>query len=339
MFRRQIITIPERLRAFVRHVWALEPARDPSGDPRDPSAPSMGSLFSIYADGCPGIIFQQSENGLLLNQNVRKTSLRGNIARFPETDLRRSSEPSLFLDGDPAVISDPSDNEPLARSKELSSLFLYGQTVAPIDMHSAGRLGMIVISFHPYAMHSLFRLSAKELTDDCLDISLLSAVQGRLLREQLWNMGTSLERVSALFDYLEQMVERNKAVADPGMAHATSSLLQSNGKMPLPALRRTLNLSPRTFERRFEQYIGVSPKLFSRISQFQAALKHLQSGKFDKLSDIAYTYGYSDQSHFIRNFSQFTGLSPLRWQKHAGGEVGEFPGLVRTGAADQTVAG
>jgi len=99
----------------------------------------------------------------------------------------------------------------------------------------------------------------------------------------------------------------------------------------LPALRRILNLSLRTFERRFEQYIGISPKLFSGISQFQAALKHLQSGKFDKLSDIAYTYGYSDQSHFIRHFSRFTGLSPLRWQKHAdaGGDAGDFPGVAR----------
>ncbi|HEY8968941.1 MAG TPA: helix-turn-helix domain-containing protein, partial [Puia sp.] len=264
--------------------------------------------------GCPGMIFQQSDSGLLLNQNVRKTSLQGKIARFPETSNVC-----------------PSDNEPPARSKKLSPVFLYGQTVAPIDMHSAGRLGMIVVCFHPYALHSLFRFSASELTDDCLDICMLSAVQGRRLQERLWNTGTARGRVLALFDFLEQVVEKNKAVADPGMVHASYSLLQSNGKTPLPSLVRILNLSPRTFERRFGQYIGVSPKLFSRISQFQAALKHLQSGKFDKLSDIAYAYGYADQSHFIRNFSRFTGLSPLRWQKHAdaGQDAGDFPGLNR----------
>jgi len=272
MFSQQIIRIPEKLRAFVRHVWLLEPASEGSSLP--------GNLLSIYADGCPGLIFQQSEKGLLLNQK-----------------------------------------------KELSPIFLYGQTVDPIDMHSAGRSGMIVVSFHPYALHSLFKFSAKDLTDDCLDIGLLSAVQGRLLSERLCNTEASPERVLVLFDYLEKVVEKNKAVVDPGMSYATSRLLLSNGQMPLPALRRILNLSPRTFERRFERYIGISPKLFSRISQFQAALKHLQSGKFDKLSDIAYTYGYADQSHFIRNFSRFTGLSPLRWQKHAGGDASDFPGV------------
>jgi AraC-like DNA-binding protein len=246
----------------------IEPGQDGAS-----SGEQAGRLLSIYADGCPGMIFQQSDSGLLLNQQ-----------------------------------------------KELSPVFLYGQTVAPIDMHSAGRLGMIVVCFHPYALHSLFRFSASELTDDCLDICMLSAVQGRRLQERLWNTGTARGRVLALFDFLEQVVEKNKAVADPGMVHASCSLLQSNGKTPLPSLMRILNLSPRTFERRFGQYIGVSPKLFSRISQFQAALKHLQSGKFDKLSDIAYRYGYADQSHFIRNFSRFTGLSPLRWQKHAGEE-------------------
>jgi len=274
------IPVPEKLHVFVRHVWVIE-----FGQERATSVgEEVGRLFSIYADGCPGLIFQQSENGLLLNQK-----------------------------------------------KKLSPVFLYGQTVAPIDMHSAGRSGMIVVCFHPYALHSLFKFSAKELTDDCLDISLLSAVRGRQLRDRLWNTGTAHEQVSMLFNYLEQVVEKNKAMADPGMAHATSRLFQSNGKMPLPALQRMLNLSPRTFERRFEQYIGISPKLFSRIAQFQAALKHLQSGKFDKLSDIAYTYGYADQSHFIRNFSRFTGLSPLRWQKHAyaGEDASDFPGMTR----------
>ena len=261
-----VIPVPEKLRAFIRHVWVIEPGQNQV----TPGA-QAGSLLSIYADGCPGMIFQQSERGLLLNQK-----------------------------------------EPL------SPIFLYGQTVAPIDLHSAGPLGMIVVCFHPYALHSLFRFSASELTDDCLDICMLSAAQGRRLQERLWNAGSARERMQVLFDYLEQVVEKNKAVVDQGIAHATCSLLQSNGKMPLSALMRILHLSPRTFERRFEQYIGVSPKLFSRISQFQAALKHLQSGRFDKLSDIAYTYGYADQSHFIRNFSRFTGLSPLRWQKLAG---------------------
>jgi len=175
MFSRQTISVPEKLRAFVRDVWLLDPCRE--GDAHS------GSLLSIYADGCPGIIFQQSENGLLLNQNVRKTSLQG---------------------------------------KELSPVFLYGETLAPIDMHSAGRLGMVAVSFHPYAMHCLFGFSARELTDDCLDISLLPAVQGRLLRDRLWDTGSALERVSVLFDYLEQVVEKNRAGYLPNCSPGSS---------------------------------------------------------------------------------------------------------------------
>jgi AraC-like DNA-binding protein len=261
----QAINIPEKLRAFVRQVWVMEP-----GDS------CAEKLMSIYADGCPGMIFQDSENGLFLSDK-----------------------------------------------KELAPVFLYGQTIAPIDLRAAGRVGMIVVSFHPYAMHSLFRVNMKELTDDCLDFSLLSGVQGRQLRERLWDKGNALQRVMVLFDYLEQVVVKNQAVVEPGMEHAATLLFESNGRMSLPLLRRNLNLSPRTFERRFEQHIGISPKLFSRIVQFQAALKHLQCGRFDKLSDIAYLYGYADQSHFIRNFSQFTGLSPLRWQKQASRNVPE----------------
>ncbi|HEY8972517.1 MAG TPA: DUF6597 domain-containing transcriptional factor, partial [Puia sp.] len=75
-----VIPVPEKLRAFVRHVWVIEPGQDGAS-----LGEQAGRLLSIYADGCPGMIFQQSDSGLLLNQNVRKTSLQGKIARFPET--------------------------------------------------------------------------------------------------------------------------------------------------------------------------------------------------------------------------------------------------------------
>lgn len=45
----------------------------------------------------------------------------------------------------------------------------------------------------------------------------------------------------------------------------------------------------------------------------QAALKiliHRQSGK---LTDIAYESNYFDQAHFIKDFKEFTGLSPKQF--------------------------
>ena len=98
---------------------------------------------------------------------------------------------------------------------------------------------------------------------------------------------------------------------DAGIQYATSHILATKGKTSLKGLQHQLNFTERTFERRFEQYVGISPRLFSNIAQFQAAIRMPDSGRFSKLSDIAYANGYADQSYSIRWFKKFTGLTPL----------------------------
>jgi AraC-like DNA-binding protein len=78
----------------------------------------------------------------------------------------------------------------------------------------------------------------------------------------------------------------------------------------LRSLQEELRTTERSFQRLFEAQIGVSPKVFSRICQFQPAFRQLSQGQFSKLSDIAYDNGYADQSHLIRAFREFTGLTP-----------------------------
>jgi AraC-like DNA-binding protein len=90
---------------------------------------------------------------------------------------------------------------------------------------------------------------------------------------------------------------------------------QSDGNISLKNIQKDLQLSERSFERRFKQCVGVSPKLFSRICRFQASLAQLRKNGYNKLSDIAYENEYADQSHFIRAFKEFAGFSPVQYQK------------------------
>ena len=57
------------------------------------------------------------------------------------------------------------------------------------------------------------------------------------------------------------------------------------------------------------EYVGMNPKEYGRIARFQRALRMMQLGSRD-YADIAYANGYSDQSHFIRDFRQFSGMTP-----------------------------
>jgi AraC-like DNA-binding protein len=57
------------------------------------------------------------------------------------------------------------------------------------------------------------------------------------------------------------------------------------------------------------QHTGLSPKSFNKISRFQLSLRLIAKNE-QPFTSIAYDCGYFDQSHFIRDFKSFTGLTP-----------------------------
>lgn len=252
------IKIPDNLKTYVKYIWASKTNEEKK----------TGNSLSIFADGSPGIIFQQSKMGMYLS------------------------------DG-----------------KKLSSVFLYGQIVEPIVLNSNDDNKMIVVIFHPHVLKTIFKFDANEITDNCIDINLTPGVPGINLTDQLWNTDSPEKQVTLMFQYLNCLIKNNNAITDTALQYAATQIMGLHGNVSLSRIQAELNISQRTLERKFEQHVGISPKLLSSIAQFQAGLTQLKHNRFYKLSDIAYDNGYSDQSHFIRSFKKFTGLSPLKFYR------------------------
>jgi AraC-like DNA-binding protein len=210
-------------------------------------------------------------------------------------------------------------------NKQLPEIFLYGQTIDPVKFYSPGRFTTIGVWLYPHALKSVFGFDANEFTGSCLDLDLVRPVKGTHVSEQLINGGSIEQRIRILSSYLLAHIERNKQQPDEAMKFALTQIAYSKGNISLKALQETLRLSERTLERKFKQIIGISPKLFTRIYRFQVSLNQLRKNNYDKLSDIAYENDYADQSHFIRAFKEFTGLSPFEFKKNSNELVENFP--------------
>ncbi len=251
---------PEYLRDYIRYFWVLE-----SHD-TDISA----AAFRTIADGCPGLIFQHQDKGILFQNN-----------------------------------------------KQLPGTILYGQATRHAELRINGTFNTIGIFFYPHALKSIFGLNADELTDTCIDLDLVEDEQGFRLSEQLSNLTSCQAQIDTLCSYLLAQLTRNDQYADKAMQHVLDRIKQANGNISVKALREELQLSERSFERKFKQHIGITPKLFTRISRFQASMELLRQSDYNKLSDIAFENEYADQSHFIRAFKEFAGFSPFQFQKRS----------------------
>ncbi len=71
-------------------------------------------------------------------------------------------------------------------------------------------------------------------------------------------------------------------------------------------------LGKKQFEREFNLHIGMNPKEYARIVRFQKVLNLMQHQHSNiNQADLAYTCGYADQSHMIREFKKLCGYTPL----------------------------
>jgi len=84
---------------------------------------------------------------------------------------------------------------------------------------------------------------------------------------------------------------------------------QTNGQL---RTEKDLNfgLCARQLRRVFDQYLGFSPKDFSKIVQLQHAVQRMHRPDYSYFDS-----GFYDQSHFIREIKAFTGLNPLKLKK------------------------
>ncbi len=88
------------------------------------------------------------------------------------------------------------------------------------------------------------------------------------------------------------------------------TILTANGQLSINELSKQKNINRRQLTRKFSSAIGLSPKQLSKTIRLQATLKTLMSKNDKSLTDLAYENEYFDQAHFIKEFKEFTGLTP-----------------------------
>ncbi len=236
-----------------------------------------------------------------------------------------------LADGCPGLIFQPSEAGIFygPGRKQLPPLFVYGQTINPTEMCLTGKFKTVGVCLLPNTLKTIFGFNADALSDTCLDADLLPVNPGSCLSEQLLNAPSVTDQIEMLAAYLLAQITQHNAPVDGVTRYALAQMIRSNGQVSLKALQDEVQLSERSFERRFNQHVGISPKLFARVCRFQAALSQLKNNKYTKLSDIAFDNGYADQAHFIRTFKEFTGRSPYQFQKQAYQVVENFSVLIK----------
>jgi len=151
------------------------------------------------------------------------------------------------------------------------------------------------------------------LTDRVFALDDLWGRGASTLEAQLRDAHDDAERVSILE---RSLLNRIAAQQDPAPAVDLTGLArcvrQQAGNLTVEQLAASAGVSRQHLTRLFREEVGVTPKLYCRLARFQAGLAYANTSAKISWADVAVQFGYTDQSHLIAEFSEFTGLTPGR---------------------------
>jgi AraC-like DNA-binding protein len=178
-----------------------------------------------------------------------------------------------------------------------------------MDVEMERRAGCIAICFHPGAAYNFFSFPMNEVSDTVTDLNYLWKDIASELEEKVFEATNNHERVNIIQQYLHIRLVK-KIRTDKAIEQCLWQINYLKGQLSAKQLSEKINISQRQLSRRFNSYVGITPKEFIRTNRFMYSLKHLKKYPAINLTEIAYESGYYDQAHFIRECKEFSGLTP-----------------------------
>lgn len=185
----------------------------------------------------------------------------------------------------------------------------YGVSSTRHSHHLEGKGQVFGVKFRPGGFHPFANIAMDRLTDSSIGTMEILQAEPHMLEEQLLTAEEpehKVQRMEELFRRVrpdnDESIERINAIVDE--IHRNRDILR------VEQLSDGFRMSPRSLQRLFKSYVGVSPKWVIRLYRLQNAAEMLEGPDHQDMLKLAKDMGYYDQSHFIRDFKAVIGKTP-----------------------------
>ncbi len=188
---------------------------------------------------------------------------------------------------------------------------------------TAGEAAVAGVHFKPGGAFPFFRVPPCEMADQSVALDAVWGSASGWLRERVLaaksppNKLQTLEQ--CLLEQLAKPLERHAAV--------NFALQQLSAAYPpdISWIVNQVGYSQRRFIELFSGEVGLTPKLFSRVSRFQQVIRAAHAQGEISWVEIALDCGYYDQAHFVHDFQAFAGITPSEYLARRTPHVNHVP--------------
>lgn len=176
---------------------------------------------------------------------------------------------------------------------------------------SGGSRWTIGAQLRPGAARALFGVGAAELANRHTRLDELWGPAVVTLRDRLRPAQMPAQQLDLLETFLAARLPRVQGV-HPAVAQALHDFA---GGADVGTAVANSGYSHRRFIEVFDDAVGLTPKRYCRVRRFQSLLKRSCIYPDVPWVELAHDAGYSDQSHFVREFRQFAGVTPDAYRR------------------------
>lgn len=191
----------------------------------------------------------------------------------------------------------------------LPKCFLIGQLTSPYMVEPTGVTGTFFVCFHPDGFLPFTPFPIKDMENKAIPLEELFGEEGLQLAQQIIDAYTTASRVAIIEAFLLERLSKESTI-DQLIKRTVDMIMTANGQLSVNELSEFNNIHRRQLVRKFSSAIGLSPKQLSKTIRLQATLKQLLNNEVKNFTELAYAHEYADQAHFIKEFKEFTGLTP-----------------------------
>lgn len=182
------------------------------------------------------------------------------------------------------------------------------------DVAAVDCSGVIAVTFHPWGACQILPFSLDELEDSSIQLYDVFGKEISKLENQLTKATCSLQRVRAIESFLTSHLISIKPQNASFVSQSLTHILKAQGMLTMLELENRLGMSGRNLERKFAAFVGKTPKQYAKIVRFQSVVKELSKNKPIEWAQLAYAFGFADQSHLIKEFKSISGLTPVSYK-------------------------
>jgi AraC-like DNA-binding protein len=189
---------------------------------------------------------------------------------------------------------------------------------------------MICFELNPIVFQQVFGISTNSIVNELVYTNdKLSLDRGETYNAVSSEM-TLANQLQKFENLLREKIQAKSQNTFDDLNEAISIIDYYVGNICIKKLADMLQMCTRSLERRFHAILGISPKAYSKIIQFNNAFRMMVQTK-KKVVEIAHEAGYYDQAHFVNHFRKVCGMCPTRfWAERSLSDGNGMPEKIST---------